>query len=168
MSVGDNIEAAARHIAYNIRHIIDNGIQTGRYTMGDAYNLIKSMPYNMICNGNYVQEITNIKNKIPPLNEIHKISVGFGDCSKQTFKHVQNILLDTLKRNIEPQGFRNGRRVWPQYRYGRIPPRRRPAVDYRDNYWIPPYEIPVEPDYFPGYNIVELRPRYVSYYWPIR
>lgn len=33
-----------------------------------------------------------------------------------------------------------------------------PAADYRDNYWIPPYEIPVEPNYFPGYNIESLTP----------
>ena len=34
-----------------------------------------------------------------------------------------------------------------------------PAMDYRDNYWIPPHEIPVEPNYFPGYNIVAGTPR---------
>jgi hypothetical protein len=34
-----------------------------------------------------------------------------------------------------------------------------PAMDYRDNYWIPPYEIPVEPNYYPGYNIVTGTPR---------
>lgn len=34
-----------------------------------------------------------------------------------------------------------------------------PAMDYRDNYWNPPYEIPVEPNYFPGYNIVTGTPR---------
>jgi hypothetical protein len=29
----------------------------------------------------------------------------------------------------------------------------RNKIDYPDNYWIPPYEVPVEPNYFPGYNI---------------
>jgi hypothetical protein len=40
-----------------------------------------------------------------------------------------------------------------------------PAMDYRDNYYIPPYEIPVEPNYFPGYNVEELVPRN-TYYAP--
>lgn len=40
-----------------------------------------------------------------------------------------------------------------------------PAMDYRDNYYIPPYEIPVEPNYFPGYNIVSMTPRN-GYYAP--
>lgn len=35
-----------------------------------------------------------------------------------------------------------------------------PAIDYRDNYWIPPYEIPQEPNYFPGYNIETV--------WPVK
>lgn len=64
--------------------------------------------------------------------------------------------------------YRPQSRYWPQYRYGTIPAWYRPAVDYRDNYWIPPYEIPVEPNYFPGYNIVERTPPYNDYYWPVR
>lgn len=71
-------------------------------------------------------------------------------------------------RRYRGRRYRLPRSYWPQYRYGRIPPWYRPAVDYRDNYWIPPYEIPVEPNYFPGYNIVEARPPYNDYYWPIR
>lgn len=68
----------------------------------------------------------------------------------------------------DKQGFRGRGRRWPRFRHGGIPSWRRPAIDYRDNYWIPPYEIPVEPNYFPGYNIVEWRPPYNNYYWPIR
>jgi hypothetical protein len=43
-----------------------------------------------------------------------------------------------------------------------------PAVDYRNNYWVPPYEIPQEPYYYPGYNVVDYQTPPVGYYWPQR
>jgi hypothetical protein len=75
-------------------------------------------------------------------------------------------LLEKIKDLIKPvQGYRSRR--YRRYR-PRMPPIRRPAVDYYSNHWISPYEIPREPYYFPGYNIVEYPVPPVRYYWPAR
>lgn len=57
---------------------------------------------------------------------------------------------------------------WLKYRHVRMPAIRRPGVDYWNNHWIPPYEIPLETYYYPGYNIVEYPAPHVGYYWPKR
>ena len=92
-------------------------------------------------------------------------------------------LASTVKRSIATaatilsgnQGYRDRahnpsphKNNWLRYRYGRMPRNRRPAVDYYNNHWIPPYEIPLEPYYYPGYNIIEYPVPPVRYYWPRR
>jgi len=41
-----------------------------------------------------------------------------------------------------------------------------PAIDYPDNHWLPPYEVPLEPNYFPGYNIETVWPERAFYGTP--
>jgi hypothetical protein len=48
----------------------------------------------------------------------------------------------------EKTGFRGWRgKRYDYYRHHRIPRIRRPAMDYYDNHWLPPYEIPTGPRY---------------------
>lgn len=176
MSIEENIKAASRHILWNIKQLIENGITAGTMSITEAHSLINMVPQHFIeagfgTSGTVVPSLTNLR--VRKIHELGDIPKNMAFTISRAIDEVQNGLRNELSRLAQPQGFhngryRNGRRVWPQYRYGRIPAWRRPAVDYRDNYWIPPYEIPVEPDYFPGYNIVEVRPPYNDYYWPIR
>lgn len=95
------------------------------------------------------------KSNVSPVKVIHELPEFQGCCGKQGYK--------SFAHNPAPHPNR-----WLRYRYGRMPDVRRPGVDYITNHWIPPYEIPLEVYYYPGYNIVEYPVPRVGRYWPKR